>query len=208
MSGISDQATIANVTRTSQIIVAALISGVLTFVAIAFIVDLRPKEQPGVKVEVKPDADTLMARWVDGTAPIVTAMAVAFAVVLVPLSFVVPNLVSGRGRREIARASTSAPSTRDAPVAAQAKPAPATETGMLAALCLTNLIIGAAMDEGVAFFATVAYMIERHPVALGLALLMVALLIVRFPTATRIERWFETQREKLTDERYRAQSSL
>ena len=59
-------------------------------------------------------------------------------------------------------------------------------TGLPAAF-LTQLIIGAAMNEGAAFFALVAYLIEKNPIALGLAVVLIAGVITRFPTAGRVE---------------------
>jgi hypothetical protein len=65
----------------------------------------------------------------------------------------------------------------------------------------TQLIIGAAQIEGVAFFAGVAYFLSKDPIALGLALLLVGALILRFPTIERVQRWIDQQQEKLITSR-------
>ena len=58
--------------------------------------------------------------------------------------------------------------------------------------------------EGVAFFAGVAYFVSKNPIALGLALLLVGALILRFPTIGRVQRWIDQQQEKLILERQSA----
>ena len=71
----------------------------------------------------------------------------------------------------------------------------------------TQMIVGAAINEGAAFFAGVVYLITKNPVALGVGLLLVAVMVARFPTATRIQRWVEMQHEKLREEQQTARSS-
>jgi len=207
MSAISDQDTITNVTRTSQIIVGALVTGVLTFVAVAFMVDVRPDRQTRVPADARANANAPAGGRAATTDPFITYTAVIFAAVLLPLSFVLPNVVTARSLRALAGAASSPPSPSDRAVPATSPQAPQTETGKLAALYSSNLIIGAALNEGLTFFAAAAYLVEKNPIALGIALLLVAVLIARFPTAGRVERWIEQQREKLRAEGYRARSS-
>jgi len=207
MPAISDQDTVTNVTRTSQIIMGALIAGVLTFVAVAFMVDVRPDKQAGVQAEAGAGANVLTVRWASPSDALLTYTSVIFAAVLLPLSFVLPNVVTARSLQALAGAPSPPPSPGDPAVAATSPQAPQTETGKLATLYTSNLIIGAALNEGLTFFATMCYMIEKNPIALGLALLLIAVLIARFPTAGRVERWIEQQREKLRDAGSSAQSS-
>ncbi len=61
----------------------------------------------------------------------------------------------------------------------------------------TSAIIGAALNEGPAFLAGVAYLIEQNPIALGVMLVLVAAMFVRIPTRDSVERWIEQQEEKL-----------
>jgi hypothetical protein len=74
----------------------------------------------------------------------------------------------------------------------------------LAVVYQTQLIIGAAIDEGAAFFAGIAYLIGKNSIALGAAILLLAGLLARFPTRERVARWIEHQREKLILERSEA----
>jgi len=205
MSAISDQDTITNVTRTSQIIVGALVTGVLTFVAVAFVVDLRPGRQ--ARVPAVAGANAPAGGRVATTDSFITYTAVIFAAVVLPLSFVLPNVVTAQSLRAVAGVVSSPPSPSGPAVPATSPQAPQTESGKLAALYSTNLVIGAAINEGVVFAVAIAYMIEKNPIALVVALLLIAALIARFPTAGRVERWIEQQREKLRDAGYSDQSS-
>jgi hypothetical protein len=54
-------------------------------------------------------------------------------------------------------------------------------------------IIGLALLEGAAFFADVAYMQEGQPLALGVAGAAVMLILLRFPTESRLRGWLELQ---------------
>jgi hypothetical protein len=64
--------------------------------------------------------------------------------------------------------------------------------------------MGAALNEGPAFFASLAYLIGSHPIALGLAVLLIGALIVRFPTRLRIASWIDRQQELLIQDRQAA----
>ena len=76
-----------------------------------------------------------------------------------------------------------------------------TDTGRLAVVYSTQLIVGAALNEGAAFFAGVAYLIGKDPIALGVGLFLVGVLIARFPTTDRVARWIARQEEMLLVER-------
>lgn len=175
MSTVSDQDMIDQFTRICQIIVGALVSGVVIFLGIAASIDLG----------IRRPAD-----------PFITYTAIAFAAVVLPLSIVVPGIIAARGRRAIAAGKSTLP-----PPPGIGPDALATEISQLAAVYQQQLIIGAAMNEGLAFLAAMAYLIEKSPIALGLAILLVLGLMLRFPTRRRVELWIDQQREKLIIER-------
>ena len=216
MSTASNQDPIEQTTRICQIIVGALVAGVLIFLGVAASVDLgirRPIQpvggggQQAAGQDGKPDAipgpdadanaaanpGGLLDAFVSG--PFITYIAIAFAVVLLPLSFVLPRIIAAQSRRAIAAGKRSAPPQGFRPEAV------ATDTGQLAIVYQQQLIVGAAVNEGTAFFAAVAYLIEKSPLALGLAVLLVGGIILRFPTRRRVELWVDQQREKLELER-------
>jgi hypothetical protein len=184
----SDQNELQRVTLQGQMIVGALIAGVSIFLVIATFVRL--------------DAD---AGVPGSSVPILTCTALVFAAVILPMSFIVPGLVAKQQRQLIARKTPSssprpAMNAEQAPVAIKNPP--------LALAYLNQLIIGAAMNEGGAFLAGVAYLVERNPIALAVALALVAALVARFPTLGRIERWIEQQAEKLREDQLQAPSAF
>jgi hypothetical protein len=216
MSTISDQASIGGIARTSQIIVGALIASVLVFLAIAFLVDLGQTapapagagagggEVHGNAADAKANANARAAANPDAFDTMITYLAVAFGVVALPLSFIVPALVANQNRRAIA-AGTWAHQASGGVTAHQIIPeAIKTDAAKLAMVYPTQLIIGGALNEGAAFFAGVAYMIGKDPIALGLAFLLLGGLVVRFPTTGRVQLWIDQQQEKLILERQAA----
>jgi hypothetical protein len=210
MATFNDQDYIGKFTRTSQIIVGALIAGVLIFLAIAWFVDVGliapapagPGAVQGAAPGNAPGAGAAGDGALVGT--LITYMAVGWAVVAIPLSFGVPALIAKQQRKQIASGSW-APGVQQAGPGAQLRPESwNTDSGKLAAVYQQQLIIAAALVEGAAFFTGIAYMLGRNPIALGVTLLLVAILLLRFPTIQRVERWIERQQEKLMEDRQAA----
>jgi hypothetical protein len=200
MSVPSDPESIQPVTRQGQIIIGGLISGVVFFLVIATVVDLGPN--PGLV------AGGAGAGQPAQTVPLVTYLALAFGAVLLPMSFIVPGLVAKQQRQAIAAGNVTAGTNLTASsTAASSSGATKTPAGGLPAAYLTQLITGAAMNEGAAFFAGVAYLIEKNPIALVVAFVLLAALVARFPTGSRVERWLEQQQEKLREDQLDARSA-
>ena len=65
----------------------------------------------------------------------------------------------------------------------------------------TQLIIGAALLEGGAFLAAIAYMVERKPAAFIVAAILLGVLISRVPTVERLRGWVDWQLNILENER-------
>jgi hypothetical protein len=193
MSTDGDDAVIGKYARQARIIIGALVAGVAIFLGIATVVDLRPGAAAGADAgrggppPPQPAADV---------GRVITWLAVGFAALTLPLSFIMPGVITSQNRRAIA--------------AGKAAPAPdphfgvdtnQSDTGRLAGVYMTQLIVGAAQAEGAAFFAGVAYMLGKDPIALGAAIVMVAAILVRFPTDRRVAQWIERQQELLLLER-------
>jgi hypothetical protein len=102
-------------------------------------------------------------------------------------------------RRTIAREAPPATTARKASEPAQVYPAG--DTGRLLPVYTTQLIMGAAINEGMAFFAAIAFMLERHPIALGTAIVLLGGLVARFPTVDRVNAWIDRQLGLLQAER-------
>ena len=190
-----DQDAIRPTALQGQIIVTALLAGLLCFLVITTVIDLGPKPAaaPGAAAPEPP-------------MPIFTYLAVASGAMLLPMSFVVPVLVSKKQRQAMLSGQAS-----DGPRPATAPGVRSwganTPIGGLPAAFLIQLVMGCAISEGAAFFALVAYLLEKNPLALTMALLLIAAIIMRFPTSGRVGRWIEQQEEKLREEQLDALSS-
>jgi hypothetical protein len=118
-------------------------------------------------------------------------MSAGMGMIFLPLSFILPNVVATQSlRAAAARASDGKPSSTPQPGGA-VTPASAFQT---------SAIIGGALVEGAAFFSGVAYLIEQNPIALAVFGILLAALILRFPTRGRFDRWVEQQEEMLRSE--------
>jgi hypothetical protein len=172
------------VTRTSQIIVGSLAMGVIWFMAIVLFLLSTPDGPPG--------EGPAAAR-----APIITYMAAAVGAAALVASYFVPNLIVDSGLRGILKSGPSAPTRADESGAKQVKSGIAAH--QLLPLYQTQLIVGAALVEGGAFFATIAYMLEHQYLALGAAGVLLAALLARFPTLDRVNGWLEDKLGRLRE---------
>jgi hypothetical protein len=163
---------IAGVVRTSQIIVSALAMGVVTFaVVVVFFVSGGPAAKGNL----------------------LTLLAIVFAGAALVLGFVIPQFVTAANRRKIA-AGTWPSSPNQGPV-------PDSDAGKLALTYPAKMIVGAALFEGGCFFALTVYMIERQPLSLVAAAVLLLCLLAHFPTLARVEAWIEEQLRRVEDER-------
>lgn len=196
------------IVRTTQIISIALIAGVTFFLLIVvYLVHFagfgagsaaNPAAGPGQAAarngpEAANAANRAPGQQPTQSIPILTYLSVAVALALLPLSFILPNILATQNRQRAAGPASGASSNPPTKANALANPATAFQT---------SAIIGGALNEGPAFLAGIAYLIEQNVIALGVLLVALAGLIVRFPTRERIERWIAIHEEKL-----RSQSS-
>lgn len=204
MSTIDSQDFIDGVTSRCQVIIGAIILGVTVLLGVAAVVVLpqaagrptavgEPVDARG-KVADGDGKDRLATR--QDTSSVITWVAVAFAAMVLPMSFVVPNLVTRQNRRAIS-AGTWPVRKGGPPATPIPQRVPQTDADKLAMAYQTQLIIGAALHEGAAFFAAIAYLIGKDPIALGLGILLLLGLIARFPTRDRVRLWIDRQQEQL-----------
>jgi hypothetical protein len=185
----ADSHRIAGTTRTLQIIVTALVLGLLSFlVTILFVRVPEPPKPPAGAGGTAVAAPSAIA-----ALPVLTVAAFTFSVVLLPLSLLVPRLVVDASRKQITRGAW----TPGRQSGATPGPTPATNVGKLAQVYVTQTIIGAAMNEGPAFFALIAYMLERSPIALGLFVVLLIGVALRFPRRAQVELWIDNQVDRL-----------
>jgi len=189
---------INSTTRTCQIMTASLVVGVVVMLGFSIWLDpiaserAAPRPGPGNDFVKGAGADAIGRPVTDSpdVGQILTWIAVPFALLLAAISFVVPGLITSGGRRKIAARRT--PSDPDALEA---------DTRELALLYQTKHIAAAAICEGPAFFAAIVYMLGKDPIAIGAAVLLLGLLIMRFPTHRRVAAWIDRQQEALIHER-------
>jgi len=182
---------IARQVRIPQIIVGALAAGPVFFLVIVIV---------------------LVQQGFSGTTdigPILTYLAVAFAVLAVSARLIVPNLIVARARRGILSGTWHSPQS----VYSQSQhPQPAQEdlarffeqtgdAGKLFYVFHTRTIVAAAILEGTAFFGLIAYLSEGSLVALVLAVAMIIAVAAHFPTRSGVLEWIEGQLRLLERER-------
>ena len=214
MSMPNDEDVMNSVTRTIQIIAGSLITGVAVMlgvsVAVAPIVGAPPGAGGAVGAGQALDANAgpPPAAGSMDLGEILTWAAVAAAAAILPLSFLLPGWITDQNRRSIAAGTWVPPSRVNPNVLNPSAPfgpeSLQSDTGKLAVLYQTQFIVGAALNEGPAFFACIAYMIGKNPIALGLALMLLVALIARFPTRLRVASWIDRQQELLLQERQAA----
>lgn len=169
--------------RILQVIVAALFAGTLFFllIALTFVPQAKPPHP------ILPISLTMIA-------------AALLVVGLIARAAVLWN-VTAKARREIAN-GTYQPLARQrvAPLpsdVADKPPDPCRDATYLLSVFQTKTIISAALFEGWAFFATVAYLIEGDPLGVGLAIVLIIGVAAHFPTQSRAIAWVEQQLELL-----------
>jgi hypothetical protein len=154
MSDMNDPDVLEPITRTCQIIVSALIMGVTSFLIIVlFLVPtaINPAPAPAAGGPGAPALPPLAGPGV----PLMTYLAVGMGLAGLVLSLIIPGVVVASARRKIAK-DTWTPTAINDPTQ-PAKLYPAGDTGKLAVVYQTQLIIGSAICEGMAFFSTIAY---------------------------------------------------
>jgi hypothetical protein len=159
--------------RAMQIVAAALVVGVIAFLAIVLYLVLAQK-QGGANPPPN--------------LPLISLIAAGSLVVATVVSFALPAAIVRSTLRRIA-AGTWKP---EPGMAAQA-----TDSDKLLALYQTTLIVGLALLEGACFFSCIAYLVEGQPFVLAVVAVGVGLMLVRFPTEGRVRRWLEDHKEQL-----------
>lgn len=169
MSAPSDVDPMTKTVRTGQVISLAMISGLMTFLVVVLVARSRPINAP-----MPGGAESHM----------LTYIAVASVVLLIPGMLLLPAQAVSAARRQIAVVKLKSPTE---------------QFEAFLPLFLTWLIIGSALLEGAGFLCLITYMIEGSPVALFLAMLLIVGLLMRFPTRNGVERWVEEQMQRLDE---------
>jgi membrane protein YdbS with pleckstrin-like domain len=74
-----------------------------------------------------------------------------------------------------------------------------TDTSSLLPLYQTRNIIACALLEGAAFFGCITYIVEGQVFALAIPAVVLALMVLTFPTRDRVSQWVEEQQRRIND---------
>jgi len=135
--------------RVIQIVVGALIAGVLAFATVVIVTGALQKAPQG---------------------HFLSYISVGFGTLMAILHVLVPAFVERAG-------------LANQPVGA--------DPSMLCGVFFTRTIIAAALLEGAAMLSIAALLTEHHPWVLGVTAVMLVLLLMQFPSRTRVEHWLE-----------------
>ncbi len=164
--------------RVMQIIATAILLGDLFFLGIVLFLVLVQNNGQGMT----PPAGFPAVSFVAGVLLAVNA----------PLAFILPGIMTRSALRRILAGTW--------PVPQGMPPGPYASGGaMLVAVRLTTLIMGLAMLEGAAITGSLAYLVEAHPLGLGVVCVATILMLGKFPTEQRVRAWLEKQGEALTE---------
>ncbi len=153
--------------RTMQILVAALVSGVVTF--LGFVVfPFRPEVGD----------------------PLLAYVGFALAVAAIGAWLVVPKLVTSKMVSAIASGNIP-------PTLARAVGSDRSAVSLLSSVYQTRLILASALLEGAAFFNVIAYMFEGHWLSIGVVLILLVMLLSGWPTVGRLDSWIRRQQENV-----------
>jgi len=189
MSDSSWREELGPIVRTEQIIVGGLVAGSLGFLVVAAVLVSQGTFDAGGGDE--------------GLAAMAWAMNLVLGLFLigdVAARLIVPSMIIAQARRKIAAGQWRLP---DGPNQASAMPIieRTGEAGMLFFTHQTKTIVAAAIIEGVTFFAIIVYMMTQSMFGLAVAIVMIAVLTLHFPTRDGVLNWIEDQLRRIDEER-------
>ena len=180
MSMNPDSISIRGPLRTMQIILLALMTGVIVYAAYTLV-------QGPVQRGPQLGQDSL---------PIISIVAAAMFVTNTVLSFILPGIIVQGALTALLRDSTIDITSDEDAVEVQMRLLQARQIGM---------IVAAALLEAPAFTATLAYQFEGQTWVLGVVAGALLLMLIQFPGEGRLRAWLDMQRERLRGLRQQAQ---
>jgi len=153
---------------TARIIFFGLFSGVVTFLAVVYLV---LSSQPMLEGE-----------------PLVTYIATGVGMLSVVLALVVPRMLGDGIRNKLVRGEEYQwPNPQWAP------PEDVGEVGPLMAHAMLRMIVSVAILEGAAFFNIVAFVLERQTLSLIVTALLLFVMLLKFPKRSWLENWLHDE---------------
>ena len=166
---------LARMVFTLQIIVGAMALGAAVFLGIGFLTPADFGGRSGVAVAV----------------PFLTYFSAGVAVVSLAARMVVSAVMTNLARQRIADGVVRGQACHAADEATAAFQS--SRTGQLWQAYMTIAIIRAALVEGAALLAAMAYFIDRQPAAAAIAGFLILVLLLQFPTRNGVANWIEDQ---------------
>ncbi len=123
--------------------------------------------------------------------PVVSLIALILLAGTAPLAYLLPPLITRNIVQGIHAASSQQSGAFET---AEAKLLPVKQTTMIIALALL---------EGAAFLGCNAYLLEGQPLALVVVIVALLLMLIQFPTRTRVQAWLRRQTDLLAEMRLR-----
>ena len=151
---------------TMRILVGAMAAGVLVFLVLAL-----------AMASGRPDPESRISH-----GAVLVACLAAIACAIVP-RLVTRSLLSAAAHGQ---AGQSAEPGGPAPEGQSA-------VGPLLGLYQTRLLVSAAILEGAALLNIVAYVLEKQPLSIAVAVILLLLMLVQFPSQRRVEDWVTRQ---------------
>jgi hypothetical protein len=179
MMSSNDVATsVARTIRGMRIAVGVLTMGLVAFLAIVLLI-VAPTQ----------NANQKPTEAVFASLPLLTCIAFLVAAVALVVSVVIPNLLVRLLWRFAARpgGETMTSTQRE-------------DTAKLGCVYATQLLVGTALAEFAGFLALIAYLIEGHRAALFLAVALIVVVALRFPTRGRLSRWMMSHLSRPTQQ--------
>jgi len=116
--------------------------------------------------------------------PLITVIAAGFGFLMLVNHFVIPGIVS---QTQLRKAAETKLLQQDEETTSQ----------RVVAVYQTQLIIGLALLEGAAFFNLIALLIGRSIFSLGIAVVLLCLMLIKFPTRDRVSFWVQDRLREL-----------
>jgi uncharacterized membrane protein (GlpM family) len=177
--------------RVMQIISGFIFLGLILFLTTVWIMVWAPANRPGA-APVKKDAGE--------QPPVLSLLALGFLAVMGLLAAILPALLT---RKALRRLAATAPAAGTALLPGEA--GAGDDLAGLLVLRQTVLLVRLALIEGIGFLGGLSYLIERHWLALAVALSVVLWILLSFPTESGLRSWLTQQQEQLLHLRQQAE---
>lgn len=160
-----------------QIIVGALMAGVVSFAAVAIVMGNGKQ---------------------GGGNSLISLVAAGFALVMLATRVVIGPVIINANRRRIANGTWQAPRAEDG---STLFPSDATDADRLLAVFQLVTIVQCALPEGAAFFNLVAYIVDHQMWSLAIVGVLMLWMSSSFPTRDSVANWIGRQLELIELER-------